>query len=136
MGRRGRIPYTYVPPVEEYYHNSPFELSIKESSITEAGKGVWSVGAIPAETRIDQYTGDIMTAGYAGSYYVQISDDYGINAQGFPRCYMAMINDSYGSEYQNNCEIRIVDNQVEIWTIRDIQPGEELFMSYGDYYWR
>jgi hypothetical protein len=50
---------------------------------------------------------------------------------------MAMINDSYNSEFNNNCEMRINDNnQIEIWSIKDIGINEELFMSYGDEYWK
>jgi SET domain-containing protein len=48
---------------------------------------------------------------------------------------MAMINDSHNSQYTNNCEIRINNYNIEIWSIRNIEKGEELFMSYGNEYW-
>ena len=36
------------------------------------------------------------------------------------------------SQFSNNCEIRINLRNVEVWSIRPILQGEELFMSYGD----
>ena len=135
MGRRGRVPYTYIPPVEEYYHNSPYKLEIRKSQIIEAGNGVYAMEAIPSNVRVDIYTGDEMNHGYASPYYLSVSDNYGIDAQSFPRCYMAMINDAHGSEFQNNCEIRINGRVPEIWTIADIPACTELMMSYGPDYW-
>jgi len=31
----------------------------------------------------------------------------------------------YNTKYANNCEIRIINNKVEIWSIRDIENGNE-----------
>lgn len=47
-----------------------------------------------------------------------------------------MINDSHNSEFFNNCEIRINKNLVEIWSIKHIDSNEELYLSYGDEYWK
>jgi hypothetical protein len=41
---------------------------------------------------------------------------------------MAMINDAYNSQYTNNCEIRIKNDNIEIWCLRNIEKGEELFL--------
>jgi hypothetical protein len=48
---------------------------------------------------------------------------------------MAMVNDAYQTPFRNNCRIDIVDEKIEIWSIMDIYPGQELFMSYGSNYW-
>jgi SET domain-containing protein len=50
---------------------------------------------------------------------------------------MGMLNDSYGTTYSNNCKF-VVDldsDTVEVWSIKDIKIGEELFISYGEDYW-
>jgi SET domain-containing protein len=51
---------------------------------------------------------------------------------------MAMLNDSYNTLFQNNCEfiINTKDQTVSVWTIKEIKSGEELFTSYGDDYWK
>jgi len=121
---------------EEYYHNSIFNLKIDTSNIKNAGKGVFTEQPIESNKFIDFYTGDIIYNVRCGSYYVQIDDTCGINAICFPRCYMAMINDSHNSEFSNNCEIRINKNLVEIWSIKHIDSNEELYLSYGDEYWK
>jgi hypothetical protein len=125
----------YVEEKEEYYHNSKFNLRIDYSNIKYAGKGVITEDNIPINSFIDFYTGELYYHINCGSYYVEINNKCGINAITFPRCYMAMINDAYNSEFKNNCEIKIIDNNIEIWSILDIQKGEELFMSYGNQYW-
>ena len=138
MVRRRYSQNTYIYPEEkeEYYHSSQFKLRIDNSNIKMAGKGVITDEHIPKETFIDFYSGDICYALRCGSYFVEIDETCGVNAISFPRCYMAMINDAYHSNFTNNCEIRINENnQIEIWSILDICAGEELFMSYGDEYW-
>jgi len=98
----GKKKYKYIEEQEEYYHNSSFQLKIDKSKITLAGKGVFVEEAIPANSFIDYYTGDECYSLKCGTYFVEINDSYGINALTYPRCYMAMINDSYGSPYTNN----------------------------------
>ena len=125
----------YVEEKEEYYHNSIFNIKIEMSNIKLAGKGVITEDLIPKNSFIDFYTGNIIYYNKCGAYFVELNDKCGINAISFPRCYMAMINDSHNSQFTNNCEIRINNYNIEIWSIINIDKGEELFMSYGDEYW-
>lgn len=137
MGRKSKINYKYTEPKEEYYHNSNFNLEIRLSSILGAGKGVFTNDFIPSNTFIDNYTGIVMRYLSCGSYFVLLRDGYGIDAQEYPRCYMAMINDTKNSKFEYNCKI-IIDNNndlVEVWSIKNIDAGEELFFDYGDAYW-
>lgn len=140
--------YIYLPPKEEYYHNSNFNLIIKPSNIHNSGKGVFTLDFIPSNTFIDYYEGIVMNYLSCGSYFLKICDNYGIDAQIFPRCYMAMINDTFGSNYHHNCKFIINKNKlndddndsdskynVEVWSIKDILKDEELYISYGDEYW-
>ena len=149
MGKR-KIKYTYIPPVPSYFHHSEFSLVIKDSLIPNAGSGVYTSEAIPNGSCIDYYVG--MKCKYPLSFYFiecgkdkETGEPYGIDAGEYPRCYMAMLNDVYQSEYMVNCEFRISKNKgdkgdkedvVSVYAIRDIRAGEELFVSYGDEYWK
>lgn len=126
----------YNKEKEEYYHNSKYNIKIHNSNIKLAGKGVITEELIPKNSFIDFYTGDIYYNIKCGVYFVEINEICGVNAILFPRCYMAMINDAYNSQFINNCEIRIHNDNVEIWSLINIEKGEELFFSYGDEYWK
>jgi hypothetical protein len=135
MVKHKKLKNQFVERYEEYFHNSLLNLSIRNSNIKFAGKGVFTEDFIQANTFIDFYVGDICFYARCGSYFVEIDETCGINAIAFPRCYMAMINDAHKSQFSNNCEIRINSGNVEIWSILAIDQECELFMSYGDNFW-
>ncbi len=62
----------------------------------------------------------------------------------YPRCFMAMVNDATEDpEFTNNCDFEveidesdITQSKIYIVSLRDIEPGEELFVSYGSDYWK
>jgi SET domain-containing protein len=121
-----------------YCHRSHYNLIIKQSSIQNAGLGVFTNEFIPKGQIIDEYFGELLELDYSPSkYYFEIKDGLGIDAFNYPRCFMAMINDAYETVNQNNCDFTIdtTNNQVFVLSIRDIHQNEELFISYGDYYW-
>lgn len=138
--KRTKLEYKYIEPLEEYYNNSPYRLVIKPSQIPGAGKGVFADEPIQKNICIGEYLGERMFVIECGAYLVQFQYQRGgIDASCYPRCYMAMINDSFRSQFKNNCRLveTTIDNEprIEIWSIQNIEPGEELFMSYGDEYW-
>jgi hypothetical protein len=139
MGKKSKYKpkheYTYIPQKETYFHHSSFSLEIRPSQIKNAGMGVYTSDAIPNRSFIDYYVGDLYKSPMS-NYFIEIEHNLGIDAIHFPRCYMAMINDSYQSQYTTNCEFIIENKTVSVYSIRDIQPGEELFISYGDQYWK
>jgi SET domain-containing protein len=124
-----------------YYNNSQYKLKIDISTIKNAGNGVFALEPIAKNKFIGYYEGDVIFHIHCGSYYISINDDCGINAICFPRCYMAMINDTYRTDYKYNCEFVINENnsdynkKVEIWSISDININDELFIDYGNNYW-
>lgn len=129
--------YVFTEEVVEYYHNSKFDLEIKKSNILAAGFGVFTNEFIPANTFIDFYKGNTCSGLKGGLYFFSLNNVLGIDAQSYPRCYMAMINDSYNSDFTINCEFIIneKDKKVEIWSCKNIEENSELFISYGDSYW-
>jgi SET domain-containing protein len=125
-----------------YYNNTEFILDIKPSNIKNGGSGLFSVQYIPKETMIGYYKGDILYGNNkVTDYSFQISAKYFIDAKEFPRCYIAMINDAKKSEFENNCEFRIIEkriktnNKICLYSIKDIKKGDELLACYGEEYW-
>ena len=134
--RKSKHPYHYVEPITSYYHTSTYKLEIKESRILDAGLGVFAGEEIQEHTLIDHYMGAYQMIP-TSPYYFHIKDGVGIDAGNYPRCYMGMINDSINSRFENNCTFVIdqTNNKVSVWSIKKIECGEELFISYGDSYW-
>jgi hypothetical protein len=135
----------------EYYHKSKFDLYIDNSSIVNSGLGVFTKTFIPKDSFIDEYYGEIIDYLFGGDYYFKIDKDYGINAEKFPRCYMAMLNDaSYvpksnrqlkkfvKHDYKNNCVFKVDEINKKVYVVSkvDIPSKSELFISYGDEYWQ
>jgi len=135
--RRQKHPYQYQPTPPSYYHNSEYSLEIRDSTIKEAGLGVFAKAPIPAGTFIDEYKGDYFKRP-TSRYYIAITDDLGIDAGSYPRCYMGMLNDVIGSRNEYNCEflVNVEEKRVRVWSTREILAGEELFISYGNEYWK
>jgi SET domain-containing protein len=133
---------------EEYVNTSSFDLYIEKSTIRDAGLGVFTRDFILENTILDEYKGQIVESfeiNHSDYYYEIIEPDkekgilgYGIDALKYPRNYMAMINDAgFEKVIQNNCEFQTdeKDKKAFVVTTRDVEPGEELFVCYGEGYW-
>ena len=102
------------------------------------GKGVFALKAIPAGTRIIEYTGDVITWKEAQrrhphdpddpnhTFYFHIDDGRVIDGK-YGRNAAKWINHSC----QPNCETDEVDGRVFIKAKRAIKPGEELNYDYA-----
>ncbi len=145
--------------MNKYYHNSEFKLYLSQSQIKNSGFGVFTNDFIPANTKIDEYTGDILEYVTGGNYVLKINENYYIDGFNYPRCYMAMLNDAefvprkiikkkkkriditpnghYNNNIllQNNCKFVIENNKGYVYSLYDIYPNQELFISYGSDYW-
>jgi hypothetical protein len=131
-----------------YYNDGPFNLYIENSQLPDSGLGVYTEDFIPENTIIGEYTGEIVK-----SYKLEPNDYFyelieadekngvmgiGIDSSKLPRCYMAMINDAqFSKTFSNNCvfEGDVEEKKVYVVSLRDIEPDEELFVSYGEGYW-
>ena len=109
-----------------------------------------SLNSAKKNSLIDKYLGKYVEGLYGGDYYFRIDDYFGIDGSIIPRCYMAFLNDaSYRPiskrslrkfvehSFTNNCkfEVDISSKKVSVYSIMDIEPGSELFISYGNDYW-
>lgn len=123
----------------KYYHTSSYDIYISQSQVKDAGLGVYTRDFIPKDTVIDEYYGELYNIGFSPSrYFVEIMPNWGVDAFNYPRCYMAMMNDTFGTNITTNCEfdIDIEAKRVFIKTLIDVQPHSELFVSYGEDYWK
>jgi hypothetical protein len=148
--------------MSQYSHNSVFALYLEKSQIPNGGLGVFTKDAIPPNTFIDEYTGEKLRIG-GGAYVLEISDTCRVDARDYPRCYMAMLNDcsfiakqtlrkkkrtvnvtpvAYYDAAHNPLEINckfvldVDNNRAYVYSVQEIKPNSELFVSYGEDYWK
>jgi len=133
-----------------YWNNTKLILNVENSNIPNSGNGIFTYQNIPKETLIGYYDGELKkdNGSCVGDYSFSITNKFYIDARNFPRSYIAMINDCYGSKFKNNCEFRmelydknnkklkIKDRKISLWSIRNIKCGEELYADYGEDYWK
>jgi len=114
-------------------------VTVGTSTITDAGDGLFAAVDIPAETRIGTYSG-IKTFG-KGHYHIE--SDYAISsacgtftvdAHDLDSGPFRMANDSLVEDL-DNIQFRKNGYEFEVWTIKDVQTDEELFVSYNKHYW-
>lgn len=140
----------FVAPVT-YYNDTDHILNVKKSQIKKAGNGIYSYERLIKDGEIIGYYNGKLTevkkGRCVGDYSFELNKKWYINAETYPRSYMAMINDAYSSKFTNNCEFVLINCDengkklvgknmlVALQAIRDIHFGEELFASYGETYW-
>jgi hypothetical protein len=137
-----------VEPMIKYINTTNFDLEIRPSLIKNAGFGIFTNQDLKKNILIGYYTGDKKNKNDTISdYSFEISKTLFIDAEKYPRSYIAMINDSYNSQFENNCEFRLVyydknykrlkinDMKIVLYTIKDINKNEELFAAYSPSYW-
>lgn len=107
------------------------------------GRGVYASTFIPKETRIIEYVGELIDkeesekrgvrqheksveSGDAAVYIFTLSKNYDIDGN-VPWNTARLINHSCNP----NCEAWIIGRKIYIYSLRDIQQGEELGFDYG-----
>jgi len=120
--------------MNQYFNNGDFKLRIDNSSIPNAGLGVFADEFIPKGSIVGEYVGSSVDSD--GDYTYVKNNGKVIDACILPRCYVAMMNDSIGSMYFYNCRF-VEDSTHRVFAIatENILEGNELFVSYGKDYW-
>ncbi|HUC80898.1 MAG TPA: SET domain-containing protein-lysine N-methyltransferase [Flavisolibacter sp.] len=120
------------------------ELEIKDSGIPGAGKGLFTNVFIPKGTRIVEYKGSVTTwdavrNDATNAYIYFLKPNYVIDARDHPKSLARYVNDAQGlvrsKERWNNAKFTPDGLRVFVEATKDIQPGEEIFVSYGKKYW-
>ncbi|HEY0030914.1 MAG TPA: SET domain-containing protein [Bacteroidia bacterium] len=123
------------------------DLLVKKSTLSGAGKGLFTKRDIKKGERIVEYLGEIITEGelnrraekndYGYSFY--INKRRVIDAFYFPEALARYANDAKGLTripgLRNNCCYEIYNHKAYIQAERNIKAGEEIFVGYGSEYW-
>ena len=121
------------------------QLVIKKSKLPGAGKGLFTKKKIEKGTRIVEYKGKIQPwrevkheDGH-NAYLMHINRNTVINAKSAMKAFARYANDANGiikvEGLRNNSESISEGRKCFIDAIRDIEAGEEIFVSYTKEYW-
>lgn len=122
-------------------------LFIKDSQITNAGKGLFTSVKIYKNEIISNFKGKILTDEEAkhkagkgeDRYFINMIDGTIMDSMNV-KCFAKYANDAENFEktgFSNNSIITLDDDQnVCLAATREINEGEEIFVSYGRKYWR
>lgn len=127
------------------------KVFVQQSTIKGAGLGLFAAVDFEPFEMVTKYGGKIISANEVASSLSQyiIEDDHGIHwdaeHETNPNCMARFINDIYGPQRnchgkkQPNCAIFSHDLKKKpcyVKSIKKIKKGEELFVDYGDDFWR
>ncbi len=146
---RRRFPAFPRSSMSQHEKQIQSQLRVAPSTIPNAGRGVFAVSRIPKNTRLGYYRGSIVpnhelrrrynNSSTVYTYSLIVSDRRGGKTfsvdNSMPEdgdCILRYINDARSSK-KNNCEFSWYG---DVYTLRDINKGEELFISYGNDYWK
>lgn len=118
-------------------------LVARQSTIPEAGLGLFFEGddetTIPEGTIVCYYTGHLLDFRTSRviqdtSYLMMVQGETFVDARTCPNIKARYINDPL-NETAVNCKFVPMEYRSAVVTCRAVERGEELFASYGDFYW-
>ena len=122
------------------------QLYIKESTIPNAGKGLFTKKPIPKGTRIVEYTGrrttwkEVKHEDGKNGYIFYINRNNVINALPSKKSLARYANDARGlvriKGLLNNSDYVVDGLKAYIESKKDIPAGGEIFVDYGKDYWK
>ncbi len=122
-------------------------LIVKKSQLPNAGKGLYTTKAIKKGEQVIEYKGEIINwkeytkrvAENKDGYLFFINNKRCIDAFSTPQYKARYSNDAAGLSrikgLVNNCAYEIIDNRCFIIARKNIEPGEEIFVTYTKEYW-
>lgn len=122
------------------------QLFVKNSTIPNSGKGLFTKKFIPKGTRIVEYKGriskwkDVKDEDGKNGYIFYINRNHVINALPTKKALARYANDARGivriPGVTNNCDYISDGLQAYIESKKDIAAGSEIFVDYGKDYWK
>jgi len=122
------------------------QLEVKESTITNAGKGLYTNVDIKRGELICEFTGKFISNEEVETllndnkllYLIYWDDDVTLDVENSD-CLAKYANDAEGfmkiNGLKNNSKIVFEDNRCFIMATKNIKKGQEIFVSYGKEYW-
>lgn len=121
-------------------------LFVKKSTIPNAGKGLFTKKFIPKGSHVVEYTGKISTwkdvkhEDGKNLYIFYVNRNHVINGEKTLKSLARYANDAKGlvrvKGLTNNCDYSVVGLKAYIESKKDIPAGAEIFVDYGDEYWK
>jgi uncharacterized protein len=120
------------------------QLVVKDSTIPNSGKGLFTKKFIPKGTRIVEYKGKATTWKEVkndsdNGYIYTINNNHVIDAKTYTKALARYANDARGlvrvKGITNNCTYANDGLKAYIESVKDIPAGTEIFVDYGKEYW-
>lgn len=125
-------------------------LYVKKSKLPKAGKGLFTDSEIKKGEIVCEYEGEKVTWKEClrrndamegkGAYFFHITDKNCVDAQHTLWALGRYANDATGLSrvdgLKNNAAYEVIKGKPYIVAKRNIQPKEEIFVSYGKVYWK
>ncbi|HEX5001211.1 MAG TPA: SET domain-containing protein [Bacteroidia bacterium] len=123
-------------------------LHVKKSTLPKAGKGLFTDSDIRKGEIVCEYEGEKITWKEAerrndlnkGGYVYYISEKNCVDAWDNKKTFGRYANDAAGigriNGHRNNSVYDVVRGKVYIRATKNIKAGSEIFVSYGQQYWR
>lgn len=115
------------------------KFAIATSTVKDAGRGVFSLVPLRINDNLGRYKGAVVHS--AVNPPVGLDHTYMFCAQGFWFVDGADLKVASWHRFINHASVRsgganvVFHESGALKVIRDVQPGEELFVDYGDDYW-
>ncbi len=122
-------------------------LNVKKSQIQNAGKGLFTTSKILKGSKVIEYKGEIIdwkeyekrVANDEDGYLFFINKKNCIDAYHTPQHKARYANDAEGLSVvkglKNNCKYEVFNNKCFIVAEKNINAGEEIFVTYTKEYW-
>jgi len=128
----------------------PLNLFVKESTLPNCGKGLFTTVDIKKGMLIVEYKGEKITWAeglkrnenhvFQSPYLFYISSKNCIDAEYTLEALARYANDAKGHTkvkgLNNNAEYAVIKRVPYIMATKNIKAGEEIFVSYGEDYWK
>lgn len=135
-----------VPRSYYLLHASPLEdygVEVCDSNIPGAGKGLFATRHHTQGSTICEYTGVVLPNQESAwklkdkSYLMKLGDGKYVDALHCPNVLARYINDCRGHRggFNVHFQKRPEDDKADVVAMRDIEPGDELYVNYGRLYW-
>lgn len=118
-------------------------LHVKPSRIKGAGNGVFTKDFVQKDDLIAEYTGEKKSLREVvdNGFLFAITESLFIDPSADHRCVIKYANDALGpvrlkGVNNNNAYWHVIGERVFVLADRDIYPHEEIFIGYGDRYWK
>jgi 2'-5' RNA ligase len=137
--------FPYVPETSTLSHlavQPNYRSEVRDSTVEGVGKGLFALETIPAGEVLGEYGGDKVTSltkwlRLRDKDYLMTTDipELSLDAARRPEMMMRYVNHHFDKTRLNLIR-RAEGERVFYVTSREISPGEEFFVDYGELYWK